>query len=432
MRQLVSLINGWFGESLYLDATDLCDGGMAPAAGILWRPPVDYQLEELSIELSARCMCRCIMCSSGSTPKPVANELKPDEVESLIIQAREMGATVLSFSGGDPLLLYEIVPEYIRLALHLGYERILFYTTGVSGSYSKYAMYGASTVDIIHAHIQHKLERFLEALDDIPNVKDHLVFVFSLHSHKAHVHNYIMGINDALCVTISSIQMVVGMDYKAWVHMVPMLPNWDHVIPLRKLCGQLGVEKMSLLRYVPQTRGMVNRRRLALNMDEFTELQEIMVDLSYYHSSQDASQLPIVRFGCPIDFRHTVDNVLKEKMHQCHAGTDLMLVRPQGDVHPCAAWKTLPDDANIRTSTLKEIWDHNHVFTAIRIFREAGWMDLGGPCSMCEYLGSCKGGCPAQKLHWLAMNKAWDVDVSMDDLSWPIADPMCPLDGTGH
>lgn len=391
---------------------------------------MEYQLEELSIELSARCACRCIMCSSGSTPKPLPNELTSNEVESLIKQARELGATVLSFSGGDPILLHDIIPEYIRLALYLGYEQVLFYTTGISHSFNECG--SLSTADGSQAFRGESLFHLLQALHHVPESTDKVVFVFSLHSHRAYVHDYIMGLTGAWSATVASIQDVRDAGYKAWVHMVPMLPNWQDVVNLRALCGQLGVEKMSLLRYVPQTRGRANRRRLALAVDEFEELQNTIVDISLddYASAQcmDPSTT-IMRFGCPIDFRHTVDINFNEKLHPCHAGTDLILVRPQGDVHPCAAWKTLPDDANVRNNTLKEIWETSDVFLAIRKFREDGWADLAGPCSACSYIGSCKGGCPAQKLHWLSINIK--ADVSICDLNWPIADPLCPLHGLG-
>ena len=382
---------------------------------------MEYQLEELSIELSARCACRCIMCSSGSTPKPLPNELTSNEVESLIKQARELGATVLSFSGGDPILLHQIMPEYIRLALYLGYEQVLFYTTGISHSFNECG--SLSAADGSQAFRGESLFHLLQALYHVPESVDKVVFVFSLHSHRAYVHDYIMGLTGAWNATVASIQDVRDAGYKAWVHMVPMLPNWQDVAKLRALCGQLGVEKMSLLRYVPQTRGRANRRRLALNNKEFAELQDAMIELM----EDPGGIAPAMRFGCPIDFRHTIDSTLNEKIHPCHAGTDLILVRPQGDVHPCAAWKTLPDDANVRHHTLKEIWGTSHVFQAIRKFREDGWLLLDGPCSLCEYIGSCKGGCPAQKLHWLSMNIK--PDVSINDLNWPIADPLCPLHG---
>jgi radical SAM protein with 4Fe4S-binding SPASM domain len=202
-----------------------------------------------------------------------------------------------------------------------------------------------------------------------------------------------------------------------------MLPNWRDIPGLYELCRMLGVSKMSLLRFVPQTRGRVNNRMLALSKAEFEQLQHVMHGLQGNYDGITTD----LRFGCPIDFRHTIYPGFTVKQRECHAGMDLILVRPQGEVHPCAAWKSLPEMDNIRDKPLREIWEHGEVFKALREYRESGWATIRGTCAMCKYQESCRGGCPAQRMHALKLQGMRTHDSSIADLYIDAPDPLCPI-----
>jgi len=120
--------------------------------------------------------------------------------------------------------------------------------------------------------------------------------------------------------------------------------------------------------------------------------------------------------GCPIDFRHAV-RLVDAKARPCHAGDDLMLVRPTGDVHPCAAWKSLACDANVKQHPLQHIWDNSEVFEYVRWFKQHGYKEVSG-CEHCVMLESCRTGCLAQRLH------AYGTDL--DTLTCEYSDPLCP------
>jgi radical SAM protein with 4Fe4S-binding SPASM domain len=386
---------------------------------------LDYQLEELSIEVTGKCDMRCIHCSSGSTSESDKGLSIPIMMD-LMKQARTLGATVVSFSGGDPFVLPDIGTSLVEEAYEIGFEDILYYTTGIRsimylpiGSNSCLTEPDSWRGGIASDFSIHGFDRF----------KDRLIVIFSLHSHIPTVNDYIMGIPGAFFHIYYNIQNLVDSGYKVNVHMVPMLPNWDHAIGLRNLCANLGVSKMSMLRFVPQTRGRLNNRKLALNVEEFYHMQCMMDEmLREPDPSMPSDPHPVeLRLGCPIDFRHTICDDIDSKVHPCHAGTDLMLVRPNGDVHPCAAWKTLPNNENIYGSSLKDIWERGQIFTALRHFREEGYKDLiGTACTICRYLDSCKSGCLAQRLHATYMLTGHDACIG--DLYWHNSDPLCPID----
>jgi radical SAM protein with 4Fe4S-binding SPASM domain len=389
---------------------------------------VNYDLEELSIELSNRCLARCIHCSSGSTPKAFSDELDRDEITDLIIDARQLGASVLSLSGGDPILLEEDVLHYVEKALALGYERILIYTTGlrlIGKERCPYDHVGISELFMQELYNTHGLYNPSAGPGEMWHrvASDHVTFIFSMHSHKPHVNDYIFGRAGVTDLVIDNIRLAKAYGFNVEVHCVPMLPNFKDIIGLREFLSTLGVSKMSLLRFVPQTRGQDNNRLLALDTHDFSGLQETINMLM-----QDDAH-PIIRAGCPMDFRHTMYPDIHRKVHPCHAGKDLILVRPRGDVHPCAAWKSLPETDNVRHAPLKQIWEQGEVFQMLRQYHEDGWKKIQGQCASCRYQRSCKSGCPAQRFHALKLAGLRPDGLTIRDLYVDAPDPLCPLNG---
>jgi len=350
---------------------------------------VKPQLEELSIEVTNECPLACIHCSSGSSPKRLPDELSVDRQMELIQEARDMGATVLSLSGGEPLV-YPHTMRLIEEANRLDYKRILLYTTG-------------------HTHST----GLVFECDWVSSMYPEVTWIFSLHSPDAVVNDNIMGRDGVTVHILESIRYLTQCGANVEVHMVPMKPNFEHIDHMRHLCDVLKVSRLSLLRFVPQTRGYANRDELLMSKAEFAEMQAII----HFQSQCTTSDVEL-RLGCPIDFRHTL-GLTPRKVKPCHAGDDLILVRPNGDAHPCAAWKSLPSDINVKNASLAEVFYESKVFQAIRRFKQdGGWAEIES-CNQCKYALSCMGGCPAQRLH--AYGK------TLDALYTAPGDPMCHM-----
>jgi radical SAM protein with 4Fe4S-binding SPASM domain len=377
----------------------------------------DWQLEELSIELLNACRAKCRHCSSGAGV-PMKGELTTEEVMSAMVQGRDLGATVLSLSGGDPILHPDLL-LIIGYALDLGYEQVLLYTTGLWDTDDE-VLFGVPKLGgedkgvrgiTSHPALEHLLELS----------KQGLVFVFSLDSADPTVMDFVRGVPGLWHAVTQGIKFLTKMGATVWVHYVPMRVNVDEVSSVRLLCSRLGVEKMSLLRFVPQTRGRANEDVLLPTLGQFRRLM-LRMDVELSHSDR-MLQHTSIRMGCPISFRHaengtSIHQAGTGKVKLCHAGTDLILIRPDGSIHPCAAWKSLPTDSNIRTHSLEEIWEGDTTFQAIRDYLQTDYAQLEGDCGTCKDLYTCRGGCPAQRLH--AFGK------SLGDLLYPETDPMCP------
>lgn len=378
-----------------------------------------WKLEELSLELSNRCLLRCRHCSSGSKLAPMENELEFEDHIRLMREAVDLGATVLSLSGGDPILSPRIV-DYVDYGTELGFETILLYTTGIwkvdlsfvdGGIDSRVGKYGVASLKDCATKLPYL----------VPYKDKNLIFVFSLHSHDASTNDYIMKMPGAFRAIIEAIKFLVAVGVEVWVHFVPMQLNLEHISDMRDLCVELGVKKLSLLRFVPQTRGELNQTKLLPSVELFNRMQEL---IDYEMTDEKRKDLPCaIRAGCPADFRHSsVDTSIFKagtgKPKLCHAGLDLILVRPDGAVHPCAAWKSLPTDSNVRNKSLTEIWEGDDTYSAIRRYLQEGYAELKGGCASCKDLETCRGGCPAQRLHAFGR--------SLDDLYYPEPDPLCP------
>lgn len=96
--------------------------------------PVGIRWLELSPGYA--CNCRCLGCHSCSPS--ARDQMDWPEVSRWLQQGRRMGAQHLWLSGGEPTLRKDFL-QTLRLAKHLGYQRIKVQTNGMLFSYAEFA-----------------------------------------------------------------------------------------------------------------------------------------------------------------------------------------------------------------------------------------------------------------------------------------------------
>lgn len=86
-------------------------------------------MKSITIELTQQCPNQCLHCSSfgGECSPPV---LRPYEIERIIEEAHELGATEVAFSGGEPLIQMTSLIAGIKKAKSLGMQSYV-YTSGL-------------------------------------------------------------------------------------------------------------------------------------------------------------------------------------------------------------------------------------------------------------------------------------------------------------
>ncbi|HEY5999995.1 MAG TPA: radical SAM protein [bacterium] len=72
-----------------------------------------------TVAVTYRCQCRCEHCYSDSPARPRENELTTEEARRVLREIRGLGAMIVHFSGGEPLLREDLF-ELVAYARSLG------------------------------------------------------------------------------------------------------------------------------------------------------------------------------------------------------------------------------------------------------------------------------------------------------------------------
>jgi len=325
--------------------------------------PKQGELEEVKIELTKDCPLACIHCSSKAYPgNPL--QLPRNLVLSLIDQAAELGVKSIVFSGGEPLL-WPWLSDAVSACSNRGLDCSI-YSTGIVSS-------GNGAQQIL-ALAKRGLKRV----------------IFSLHSPLKEHHEEItrsVGSFDKTVAVLRAIRRRVGVE----IHFVPLKRNFSHLPKLIEFAKDAGVEKVSILRFVPQGRGLVLRRsREILTVNETMELRSLVLSCRQRLGNN-------LRLGSPYNI------MILENDIDCTAARRTLCISPNGNVYPCDAFKNIePLDVglknqynNIGANSLKECWEKSTYLNTIRHYLAT---PFGEPCAGCQYLKRCKSGCLAQKV----------------------------------
>jgi len=370
---------------------------------------------EISIEVTHACGMKCIMCSSSADfPTPMKGEMDLKTIVRILKEGKELGAKVVSWSGGDPI----IRPDFwvlVDIAHKLGYKQLL-YTTGIKFNGQDYEPMSDYELELAK--------------------KYDMRLIFDLQSHNSKRHDEIFGVEGVFDIEIDVIKRAIKIDVPVETHFVPQRKNIYDIEDYVYFLDSLGVEKVSFLRLVPQGRAKENWKEIAPTKYQFRKMQHL------FHDLLRRKDLNIkIRLGHPINFQFLVEYELTGKfpdehglvngipIDSCRGGTDAPLIKPNGDVDVCPAWKGLSEyiAGNVKTQSLKEIWHKAHTY---RVFREfihgEKYLKMKSPCVKCPFFKWCKGKCTAQRL--IVSKEKYGNDKDIEDLILLEKDPMCWAD----
>lgn len=209
---------------------------------------LDYPLispDTLQISLTSRCNLRCRMCLVNKYLTKQEEEMSFDEVSKIIIKAKELFKIKrLVVTGGEPLLIVDLIVRIAKFASHQGMSVIL--TT--NGFYLEEHFDNLVSSGISHFHIS------IDGLED--------------------THNYIRQNNTSFEKAMKGIKLLVNLrnrynlKYSIGLATLILRPNIPELYDLYVKADSLGVECFDLLPYLPDNTEFSNTTATSLWPDE--------------------------------------------------------------------------------------------------------------------------------------------------------------------
>lgn len=336
-------------------------------------PTPPFKLREIKIEVTHDCMLKCVHCSSMAQSSS-GRVMDWSTCRRILVEAAEMGVKEVSFSGGEPLLWKKIV-NAVDLSKSLGMVAFI-YTTGIAPN----------------------AEKIMDQLKDVGLSRA----MFSIFGEDAAAHESITLISGSYVKTLAAAKYLVDIGVDSEFHFVPLSSNYKALMSIANKAKGMGVKRVSVLRLVPQGRG-VAIKEAQLSSSQNVELRQIINDLR----SEDHD----IRVGSPYNF------LMLQKKPRCHSGIDRLTVTPDSKIYPCDAFKQISpgqlnvceDYSDLSKNSLQDCWDNSPY---LGVIRDCLMTDFADECSKCKKLKECLSGCMAQKFYKFGNLKK-------------CADPMC-------
>ncbi|MGB2808962.1 MAG: radical SAM/SPASM domain-containing protein [Sedimentisphaerales bacterium] len=260
--------------------------------------------EELTLELTDWCPSECLHCSSGSGPI-CTNSLSRELALRLIDEAGRLGAAKVSLGGGEPTASDSFFPV-ARRVLESGMLLEVF-TCGLAKT-----THGITSLPPT-------------IIENCAGLKD-IKFIFSFHGATAQTHDYITQTPRSYNCLFTSLKDCLQAGIECEMNFVPLRVNVHEFTHLVKLAQDLQITRISVLRFVPQGRGALNRKELELCPEE----EDLFVNEVLRLRAQSSVD---IRTGSPFN------GIVPGNKVPCRAGFGKLVVQADGNVLPCEVFK---------------------------------------------------------------------------------------------
>ena len=140
-------------------------------------------------------------------------------------------------------------------------------------------------------------------------------------------YNYLMGTKNNFVNLLDSMRYASKVGIDTSIHFVPNKMNVSQFADVYEIAELAGIDEVRLLKFVPQGRGKENRKNLELSEEE------LKIFIEKCNSLEQRSTL--LRIGIPLQGENT---------HLCTAGFDKLVVRYDGILLPCPAFKDVDEE----------------------------------------------------------------------------------------
>lgn len=306
----------------------------------------------LVAELTYRCPLHCAFCYNPIDYTRYGEELSTDDWLRVLREARELGATQLGFSGGEPLLRGDL-EILVAEARRLGYYTNLI-TSGVGLNEKRLAAFKDAGLD----HIQ------LSFQDSTREMNDFLTSTrtFDLKSKVA--------------------KLIKQYDYPMVLNVVLHRLNIDHIQQILEMAEKMEVDYLELANTQYYGWALVNRDHLLPRRDQLEEAEKI--------TNRFREQI-----GNKMKIFFVVPDYYEGRPKACMNGWGavFLTLTADGMALPCHEARMLQGLTfpNVREHSLRWIWYDSPGFNA---YRGDAWMQE--PCRSCPEKTKDFGGCRCQ------------------------------------
>jgi pyrroloquinoline quinone biosynthesis protein E len=306
----------------------------------------------LLAEITYKCPLHCVYCSNPVDYTRYGQEISTEDWLRVLRESRELGATQLGFSGGEPLLRKDL-EIMIREARKLGYYSNLI-TSGIGMNEQRIAAFREGGLD----HIQLSFQDSTKELNDF------------------------LGSTKTFDLKMKVAKLIKNYEYPMVLNVVLHRQNIDHIAQILDMAEKFEVEYLELANTQYYGWAMLNRDQLLPSREQLQRAEEITNAFR-------------ARIGDKMRIYFVVPDYYENRPKACMNGwgSIFITVTADGVVLPCHEARQLPGITfpNVRDHDMRWIWYDSPAFNRFRGF---DWMKE--PCRSCPERFKDYGGCRCQ------------------------------------
>ncbi len=301
------------------------------------------RLESVSFETTRKCNLRCRHCYSDAGVQ-LEDELTVEEIKTLIDELADMGLLSITFTGGEPLLH----PHLFELMEYAGKKplTVLFFTNGT----------------LLTPEIVSKLKEL------------HVFRVnVSIDGPDPETHDTFRGLEGAFERTLRGVKLLreAGIPVSASVSVTKT--NYKKMRQLLHLIRESGISDYKI--WPISFSGRSDEKEIFLTCEEFREVMEASRKFEIEELGKKQKE----------EFRYS------KEAKNCGIGVGALAIKCNGSVVPCPAFDESVSLGNVRTHSVKEIWNNSPLLNRLRALN----VFETEICKDCQFAAICKGGCVA-------------------------------------
>lgn len=306
----------------------------------------------LLAELTYACPLQCPYCSNPTELAHIGRELDTESWLRVLREARELGATQLGLSGGEPLARQDL-EDIVAEARKLGYYSNLI-TSGIGMDDARLARLKTAGLDHIQISFQASNEELNDSIGGTASFEKKKAMARAIKAH----------------------------GYPMVLNIVLHRRNIDDIAEILDMAESLEADYVELANTQYYGWALQNQEALLPTREQLERAETVANE---YRE----------RLGNRMKLYYIVPDYYENRPKACMSGWgDIFLtIAPDGAALPCHAARQLPgiEFPNVRDHGIEEIWCGSDAFNRFRGF---DWMQE--PCRSCSERFDDYGGCRCQ------------------------------------